>query len=70
MKNVLIPDLPTVLALKLEKGRVLGGGNQTPPALEQKLTYFSNHEGDIQSLTLGKCHFYQEGRPLEIFQVL
>ena len=40
---------PTVLALKLErKGRVLGGGNHPPP-IEQKLTYFSNHEDDIQS---------------------
>ena len=38
---------PTVLALKLDKGRVLGGGNH--PATEQKLTYFSNHEDDIQS---------------------
>ena len=39
---------PTVLALKLDKGRVLGGGNPPLP-IEEKLTYFSNHEGDIQS---------------------
>ena len=39
---------PTVLALKLDKGRVLGGGNH-PLLTEQKLTYFSNQEDDIQS---------------------
>ena len=38
----------TVLALKLDKGRVLGGW-QPPASTEQKLTYFSNHENDIQS---------------------
>ena len=35
--------------IKLDKGRVLrggGGGNQAP--IEQKLTYFSNHEDDIR----------------------
>ena len=37
----------TVLALKLDKRRVLGGGVATTP-IEQKLTYFSNHEDDIQ----------------------
>ena len=45
MKN--FPIGPTVLALKLEKGRVLGDGNHPP--IEQKLTYISNHEDDIQS---------------------
>ena len=40
---------PTVLALKLHKGRVLGGGGWQPPLIEPKLTYFSNHEDDIQS---------------------
>ena len=36
----------TVLALKLDKGRVLG---VAIPPIEEKLTYFSNHEDDIQS---------------------
>ena len=34
---------PTMLALKLDKGRVLGVGT------EQKLTSFSNHKNEIQS---------------------
>ena len=38
--------IATVFALKLDKGKVRGWGWQ---ALEQKLTYFSNHEDDIQS---------------------
>ena len=38
---------PTVLVLKLDKGRVLGGW-QPPLPIEQKLTYFSNNEDDIQ----------------------
>ena len=38
----------TVLALKLHKERALGGGGVATP-IEQKLTYFSNHEDDIQS---------------------
>ena len=40
---------PTVLALKLDKWRVLTGGEgvATTPT-EQKFTYFSNHEDDIQ----------------------
>ena len=39
----------TILALKLDKGRVLGGGNHPPPPpIEQKLTYFFNLEDDIQ----------------------
>ena len=38
----------TVLALKLDKWRMLGGGGATIP-IEQKLTYFSDHEDDIQS---------------------
>ena len=37
---------PTVLALKLDKGGCWEGGGNTP--IEQKLTYFSNHEDDIQ----------------------
>ena len=43
---------PTVLALKLDKGRVLAGGVATTPPpspIEQKLTYFSSYEDDIQS---------------------
>ena len=36
-----------VLALKLDKGGVLGGGSNPP--IEQKLTYFSSHEDKIQS---------------------
>ena len=42
---------PTVLALKLDKGRVLGGGGGegNHSHIEQKLTYVSNHEDDIQS---------------------
>ena len=40
---------PTVLALKSDKERVLGSGNHPPPPIEQKLTYFSNHEDEIQS---------------------
>ena len=44
---------PTVLALKLDKGRVLEGWQPPPPhPLEQKLIYFSTHEGDIQSQTI------------------
>ena len=39
---------PTFLALKLVKGGCWGGGVATTP-IEQKLTYFSNHEDDIQS---------------------
>ena len=39
---------PTVLALKLDKGRVLGGVWQPPP-IEQKLTYSFNREDEIQS---------------------
>ena len=35
---------PTVLTLTLDKGRILGGGG----VVEQKLTYFSNPENDIQ----------------------
>ena len=42
---------PTVLALKLDKERVLMGGNHPPPPIEQTLTYFSNHEDDIQSIS-------------------
>ena len=45
MKNFQIG--PTVLALKLDKGRVLGG--MATPSIEQKFTYFSDHEDDIQS---------------------
>ena len=37
---------PTVLALKLDKGKVLEGSN---PTIEQKFTYFYNHEDDIPS---------------------
>ena len=37
---------PTVLALKLDKERVLRGMATTPMDF---LTYFSNHEDDIQS---------------------
>ena len=37
----------TVLALKLVKGGCWGGVATTP--IEQKLTYFSYHEDDIQS---------------------
>ena len=40
---------PTVLALKLDKGRVLGVATTPHLPIEQKLTYFSNHEDDIQS---------------------
>ena len=40
---------PTVLALKLEKGRDLGVATIPPPPTEQKLAYFSNHKDDIQS---------------------
>ena len=40
---------PIILALKLGKGRVLGGWQPPPPSIEQKLTYFSNHEDNIQS---------------------
>ena len=40
---------PTILALKLDKGRVLGVATTPPPPIEQKLTYFFNHEDDIQS---------------------
>ena len=36
---------PTVLALKLDKGRVLGGGGVATTPMD----YFSNHEDDIQS---------------------
>ena len=39
---------PTVLALELDKGRVLVGGRQ-PPHIEFSVFYFSNREGDIQS---------------------
>ena len=39
---------PIVLALKLDKGRVLSGW-QPSRSIEQKLTYFSNHEDDMQS---------------------
>ena len=40
MKKLFRSD--AILDLKLDKGRV-------PPPIEQKLTYFSNHEDDIQS---------------------
>ena len=36
----------TVLALKLDKGRALRGFKHP---MEQKVTYFSNHDDDIQS---------------------
>ena len=44
---------PTVLALKLDKGRVLGVRQPqpmppSPPPTAHKLTQFSNHEDDIQ----------------------
>ena len=39
---------PTFLALKLDKGRVLGVAT-TPPPYGLFLTYFANHENDIQS---------------------
>ena len=39
---------PTILTLKLDKGTVLGVAT-TPHPTEKKLTYFSNHEDDIQS---------------------
>ena len=42
---------PTVLALRLDKGRVLGVAT-IPSPIEQKLTHFSNHEDDIQSLQI------------------
>ena len=44
---------PTILTLKLDKRSILvrGGGwaVATTLPIEQKLTYFSNHEDDIQS---------------------
>ena len=40
---------PAVLALKLDKGRVLGGERGLQPPLHGLLfTYFSDHEDDIQ----------------------
>ena len=40
----------TILALKLDKGSAgWGGDNHLPPPTEQILTYFSNHEDDVQS---------------------
>ena len=40
----------TILALNVDKGRCWGGGvATTPPPTEHKLTYFSDHEDDIQS---------------------
>ena len=41
---------PTILALKLDKARVLGVASILSP-IEQRLTYFSDHEDDIQSYT-------------------
>ena len=47
---------PAVLAVKLDKGRVLGGGGggeaTTPHGL--KLTCFTDHEDDIQSFVWSK----------------
>ena len=37
------------MASKLDKVRVLGGGGMATPLTEQNLTYFSNHEDEIQS---------------------
>ena len=39
---------PTILALELDKGRVLGGGGGQPAPMDF-FTYFSNYEDDIQS---------------------
>ena len=39
----------TILALNLDKGRCWGRGGNPPPPTEHKLTYFSDHEDDIQS---------------------
>ena len=41
-------QLYTDLALKLDKGRILGGGKHPPPPWTY-FTNFSNHEDEIQS---------------------
>ena len=42
-------QLYTNLALKLDKGRILGGGKHPPPPPWTYFTNFSNHEDEIQS---------------------
>ena len=38
------------LGSKIRKREGAGGGVATTPSIEHKLTYFSNHEDEIQSL--------------------
>ena len=47
MKKVL--DRTYRLGPKIREREGAGGGSHPPSPIEQKLTYFSNHENDIQS---------------------